>query len=198
MVDEKIFNAYGFVLAFVGFGILILGAVWLVRERRPRAVASCGFLVMLAVCGFVTLWVLSLLEFPAAWFFTILRMPSATSVKGVRVSEIVKGGGDRWMTDDYFCDICGDHDNLLAMRLETSSNRFDYYFVYDSRTRVVVPMTDAAAQKFPEFMPDGDEMVAVSTLNEGKRGGGQMGNNVIKLPAKWFEVATRLEEAPRH
>jgi hypothetical protein len=190
MVDEQLFNAYGFVLAFVGFGVLVLGAVWVMRERRPPAVASCGFLVALALCGFVTFWLLGLFEYPSAWAFTILRMPSAKSVKGVRVSEIVRGDA-HWVTDDYFCGICGDHDNLLALRLETSSNRSDYYFAYDSRTREIVPMTIAAAGKFPEFMPDGDDLVAVSTLNGGKRGGGQMGNNLLELPAKWFQAAVR-------
>jgi len=194
MVGEQLFNAYGFVLAFVGFGVLILGAVWLIRERRPRAATSCGFLAALAVCGYITFWVFGLFEFPAAWFFTILRMPSATSINGVRVSEIVKGKGDRWVTDDYFCGICGDHDNLLALRLETSSNRSDYYFAYDSRTRVIVPLTIAAAGKFPEFMPKGDELVAVSILNGGARGGGQMGNNEMELPAKWFEAVVRTNE----
>jgi hypothetical protein len=197
MVDEQIFNAYGFVLVFVAFGIFILGAVWVMRERRPRAVSSCGFLVAFAMCGYATFWTLGLFQFPAAWMFTIWRMPGAKSVKGVRVSEIVKGDV-RWVTDDYFCGICGDHDNLLALRLETSSNRGDYYFAYDSRTREVVPMTIAAAAKFPEIMPDGDDLVAVSALNGGKSGGMQMGDNVIELPRKWFRAAVRPDNESHH
>jgi len=200
MVDEQIFNAYGFVLAFVGSGILILGVVWIMRERRPPAVASCGFLVALAMCGYAMFWVLGLFQMPSAWFFTIARMPSARSVKGVRVSEIVKGAGNHWVTDDYFCGVCGDHDNLLAVRLETSSNRFDYYFAYDSRTRVIVPLTAAAAAKFPEFMPEGDTLVSVWALNgkSSNSGGGSMGNNILELPRKWFEAAVRDEKEAAH
>ena len=114
-----------------------------------------------------------------------------------RKPKIIKGQDLHWVTDGYIAGICGVPDNLTALRLETPSNSSDYYFAYDSRTRVVVPMTPAAAVEFPAFMPTGDELVGVFELYGNTNSTTTwMGGNEIKLPAKWFRASIRADGRP--
>ncbi len=194
----------GFMIVPMVIGVVSIFAVCVVRKQRPSFWPVFGLLGSLAVLGFVIFWFAGLLEFPCAYAFTLLRIPDATSVNGVPVSKLIKGAGNYWVTDDYFSDLCGDYDNLTTIRLETPSNTTDYYFAYDSRTRVLVPMTDAAAECFPAFMPSDDKLVGVYELNGGtNRVNGfvstmTMGNNEIKLPAKWFRASVKGSKRGTH
>lgn len=195
-MNEYTRNMLGFTIApvILGFGLIV--AVCRARKRRPSFWRVSGILAGLAACGFGVWFVAGLIELPLAYAFTLLRMSGAKSANGVPVSKITKGEFAYWTTDDYFAGKCGDHDNLVTMRLEVLYEGLDYYFAYDSRTRVVVPMTDAAAKRFPALMPAGDKLVNACELNGETNTSFWMGNNELKMPAKWFRAATRTATEP--
>lgn len=188
----------GFIIVPTVLGVATLLAVCLTRKRRPSFWRVIGLLGGLALFGFVVFWLASALELECAYAFTLLRIPSATSVNGVPVSKIIRAENAHWFTDGYENNLLDTFEdgNLTVIRLNTESNATFYYFAYDSRTHVLVPMTDATAQRFPEFMPSGDELVEVSELNGKTNMEMTVGNNIIKLPAKWFRASIRAEIEP--
>jgi len=193
-MTEHTRNMMGFMIVPMTAGVGGILLVSFLRKRLPSFWPVFGLLGWLGLLGYMVFLSAWFLDLPCAYVFTVLRMPSAISVNGVPVAKIIKGKGGHWVTDDYFARLCGDHDNLTAMRLETPSNSTDYYFAYDSRTRVVVPMTPAAAAEFPAFMPSGDELVGVFELNGNTNSTTTwMGGNEIKLPGKWFRASIRGE-----
>ena len=193
LMSEEIRNMLGFMMVPTVLGTAVLIAVCLARKRRPSFWRVFALLGGLVVLGFVVFDVVSVLELECAYVFTLLRIPSATSVNGVPVSKIVKAEDAHWFTDGYNNDLIGNIQNLTAIRLDIGTDPTLYWFAYDNRTRVLVPMTDSAAARFPALMPSGDELVDLGELNAGSPSNMTVGAGVIKLPAKWFRASNRAE-----
>ena len=198
-MDEITRNMFGFMLVSVFIGAA--GILWYSfhRRRRPPFWKSLGLLSALAVLGVVVFWFCGLLEMPCAYAFTIWRMSGAVSANGVPVSKIIKKDGGYWETDDYFAYICcPNQDFLTTLRLKTPSVSMDYYFEYDSRTRVVVPISDNSAGLYPELMPKGDKLVNAYELTTGTNGGVYLGDGgPLKLPVEWFRNVTNRESTSK-
>jgi hypothetical protein len=182
------------------FGIAALTASQRYRKQRPPIWLMCLATLGPAGLGFVIFFIAWFTELPVAYTFTIMRMSGAKSASGVRASKLIDDNTAHWYTDDYYARDCGDYKNLTMLRLETALNNSDYYFAYDSITGEVVPMTAAAATRFPSLMPAGDRMANAYALSRGTDtvDGASMsvGNNKLIMPEKWFRRVTAGQKKP--
>jgi hypothetical protein len=194
-MDETTRNMLGFISVPTMLGVVGLFAVCLARNKRPSIGRVFGLLGGLALFGFAVFWFASALELKCAYAFTLLRIPNAMSVNGVPVSKIIKAKDAHWFTDGYENDMLEEFEdnNLTVIRMNIGTDTTLYYFAYDNRTRVLVPMTDSTAARFPALMPPGDELVDLGKLNGKTNMTISVGAGIIKLPAKWFRASVRPE-----
>jgi hypothetical protein len=196
-MNEPTRNMLGFMLVSLLIGGAFISPFYFRRKRKPSFWFAFILLILLPLFGFAVFFIAGMLELPCAYFFTTARMSTATSVTGVPVSKILHGKSLEWSTDDYMCDTCGASENLMPLWLETQSRTYKDYFFYDTRTRFIVPITDAAAQDFPEFVPPGDTFVNIAYLEQTNHTGPiwlrYIEGNELKVPTKWFAEASRGE-----
>ena len=161
-----------------------------------KAIVILGSTILVGVLLWL-IWLVGIVfEFEYPYTFTLMRVRSAVSTDGRPVSEIITADGAdwsrglNWHTCSYCASWCGDHKNLVSVRLDAPSNGTSYYFAFCSVTRTLVPMTDETASHFPSLVPTGDSLEGVNELN-GKAGTMSVGDGNLKLPAKWFRTVTK-------
>jgi hypothetical protein len=183
-------NLLGFTLGPEMFFASMLVLLRIGRRRWPRAGIVALFLVAPATLGLVLFWCAGLFEDPVAYYFTVLRLQRATSVNGVPISKVIPASRGSFSVDDYFAHTCGYYRNLITVRLDPNPPEHAfYYFLYENRRQVLVPINEQTAEAFPALMPKGDELVSMGVLN-GTGATISFGSGEIKPPAKWFRSVT--------
>jgi hypothetical protein len=160
-----------------------------------RGAAILGGIALVGLSLWILWFVGIVFEFEYPYTLTLARVRQAKSADGTPISKIITAdvletdGGLRWHTCNYCAHWCGNHNDLVSVRLEAPGKRAAYHFAYSHSTRTLVPMTDAAAAQFPLLLPSGDTLTGINQLNR-KPGVFTVGQAELKLPEKWFGKVT--------
>ena len=187
--NEDVRNMIGFMALSSIFpsGLLAWFSIRSKLQLRRNLVA--GYMAGFAIVGYLAWFVAAVAETSTSFTFTLLRIPTAKSLDGKRVSEIVKADAASWTTGGHFYHPCG-HDDLVAIKLMLRGSEIEYYFAYDSRAHLLVPLCNQAATAFPPLMPSDDSLINLAELHRlsktGYTAASEYGGVQLKLPEKWF------------
>jgi hypothetical protein len=189
-------NFAGFIIVPVVAVGSVAGAIALASKNPPKTIHATVASVIIAFGGFVVWFVGGMLEFPFVYAFTQLHIRNATAWDGSPISKILGSDINDLTTDDYIANVCPDYSTITVFRIFRQGRLAGYYFAYDTKSNVLVPLSETAALHFPALMPPGDRLMDWWTLTE-NRDGGQFGDATLTMPANWFHKIDLRENRPR-
>jgi hypothetical protein len=173
----------------------VMGATAWAFKNPPKRTHAIVASVVVAFGGFVVWSVGGMLEFPFVYAFTQLHIRNATAWDGSPISKILGSDINDLTTDDYIGDRCPDYSPIIIFRMFRQGRLAGYYFAYDTKSNVLVPLSETAALYYPALMPPGDRLVDWWTLTT-NRDGGQFGDAILAMPADWFHKIDLRENPP--
>ncbi len=191
-------NFAGFIIVpAVVLGSVMGAAAWAFKNppKRTRAIVVS---VVVTFSSFVVWFVGGMLEFPFVYAFTQLHIRNATTWDGSPILKILRSDINDLYTDDYIGNFCPDYSTITIFGMYRHGQLAGYYFAYDTKSNVLVPLSETAALNFPTLMPPGDRLVDWSTLTT-NRDGGSFGDATLAMPANWFrKIELREIAQPSH
>jgi hypothetical protein len=191
-INEDLRNELGFMSVAAGLPAIMLLLHALFSNVRFLNATAIGCVGGCALLGYLLWFISAIVEDSTSFAFTLRRIPNARTVGGVLVSKAVDTAGAAWTTGGCFYHVCAPDESLIAVKLVRRDTGSADYFLYDSRSHVLVPLCDATAMKFPLLMPAGDRLIGLSELknglNIGNAGRIDYGGGELKVPEKWFRA----------
>jgi len=194
-------NFTGFIIVPVVLVGAIMGAIVFNLKkplRSSRAIVACILVVSVLVAfgGFAVWFLGGMFQTPFVYTFTQLHIRNAKAWDGSSVSGVLGLNITDLTTDDYIADLNLEYSTITFFRMVQQGRLVGYYFAYDTKSNVLVPLSEKAASDFPALMPAGDRLENWSTLI-GQPGGGQFGDATLAMPANWFHKIDSREHPSR-
>jgi hypothetical protein len=178
-------NFAGFIIVPVVVVGSVMSGIALALRNPPKSTHAIVASVIVALSGYVVWFVGGMLEFPFVYAFTQLHIRNAKAWDGSPISKILGSDINDLTTDDYIGNLCPDYSTITIFRMLRQGGLAGYYFAYDTKSNVLVPLSETAASQFQALMPPGDRLVDWWTLT-GNRDGGQFGDATLAMPSNWF------------
>jgi len=189
-------NFTGFIIVPIVVVRSVMGAMAWVFKNPPKRTRAFVASVVVTFSAFVVWFGGGMLQLPFVYIFTQLHIRNATAWDGSPISKTLGLDINDLYTDDYIGDLCPDYSTITIFRMFRQGRLAGYYFAYDTKSNVLVPLSETAALHFPTLMPSGDRLVDLWTLTT-NRDGGQFGDATLAMPANWFHKIDLRENPPR-